>query len=148
MNFFFHAIIALALSYCVAFFLGVSLSAPLIIVIGVLGGLLPDLDCDKSKIFRLTSLLFFASCFYLLYSFFEKTFGFVEALLASFFFSSFFVFVLRVLKPRHRGVFHSFLFALFFGAGVFFLTSSTSFGVIGFAAYSSHLLADGVFKIV
>ncbi len=53
----------------------------------------------------------------------------------------------RFLKPRHRGITHTILFAVVYGM-LFFLLFGKNFAIAGFLGYSSHLIADQEIKLV
>ncbi|NUN11729.1 metal-dependent hydrolase [Candidatus Micrarchaeota archaeon] len=158
MNFLAHVLVSIIACELVALALGLGLLNPIVFAIALLGGLAPDLDHDKSKIYRYASVGVFFILFWFVFNYFQSinfvlTFnesvfsGLGLHLLAGFFVSSLLVFSIRFVKPRHRGMTHSVVFALLFALIVGFLTSSISFGLVGFVAYSSHLVADGVLKL-
>ncbi|PIT85112.1 hypothetical protein COU36_05130 [Candidatus Micrarchaeota archaeon CG10_big_fil_rev_8_21_14_0_10_59_7] len=142
MDAFRHAAIALLLCGALALAYPVALSPALAAVI-LLGALAPDVDHAKSKIFRIVvgALAFCAAALaYLTLPAASRIMGAIIAAVAV-------VLFVLLLKPRHRGITHSFLALAVFGAVVFALTRSQELALYGGVAFLSHLAADMEFKL-
>ncbi|VVB66932.1 LexA-binding, inner membrane-associated putative hydrolase [Candidatus Norongarragalina meridionalis] len=142
MNAFWHAAAALLLCGALSLAVPVELSPQLAAVI-LLGGLAPDVDNSKSNIFRLIvgSLAVCAGALaYLSLPSESRILGAIIAAIAV-------VLFVLLIKPRHRGITHSFLALAVFALVVFALTRSEKLALYGGTAFFSHLLADGEFKL-
>jgi inner membrane protein len=51
------------------------------------------------------------------------------------------------LKPRHRGITHSVIFSIIYGAMIYFIMG-VNLAIAGFLGYFSHLLADREIKLI
>jgi len=113
-------------------------------VISGVAALLPDLDIRSSKASQTTYVLagaaLLAGAIYFAGGAASKTAVYLAALIVTFFALDLFI------RPRHRGVMHGFLFPFIASAIAYFALGEfvASAFLIG---YSSHLLADGMFKL-
>ncbi|NYZ76911.1 metal-dependent hydrolase [Candidatus Micrarchaeota archaeon] len=139
------AIVALAL-HCEIFI--IFLAA----IIGGISALAPDIDHDSSKIRKAADLtvpifgIFFAlssSCYTDVLCITDNWKGIIVSALAI---TGLYTIVITYLKPSHRGIIHSLLFALAYFA-VLYAISDFAFALFGFVGYASHLLADGEIKL-
>jgi inner membrane protein len=110
-----------------------------------LGSLLPDADHHKTKMFKIVCLAIGIAASYLALSPFKQGLGQTNGSLAAFAFGTAAALSYAAFKPRHRGITHTLLAAVIFGAALYF-ASGTAVAVAGFTAYLSHLLADKQIK--
>ncbi len=132
---------------------------PVHFMMGVIGGLLPDIDSDNSTPVKLFfNFLAFGCAFVALFSWADR-YSITELLLlwgAVFFAVRYLVFELFTRLTHHRGVFHSLLAAVFFAC----LVSSVSYhflengaraawlsGLFVFMGYVVHLLLDELYSV-
>lgn len=121
------------------------------ILVGTISALIPDLDHPKSKGTKIINFSIFILIIIFSYSLFLKNTSSFEAIVKFLFFIFVFYFtwlgISNMIRPKHRGITHSFLaliiysIILYFIFGIIFLLA----GVIG---YFSHLLADKCFKLI
>ncbi len=134
---------------------------PVLFALGVLGGLLPDIDADNSTpvrlVFSLLGLLgAFAAVFYALGHYRFSIGELVVLGIGAFAVLRLLVFELFLRLTEHRGVFHSLLAVVFFGC----LTASLSYnlalsppglawlhGLLLGGGYLVHLILDEVFSV-
>ena len=100
--------------------------------ITLLYSILPDLDIRTSKAFLLIS---FCLLSFIIFCFLQNEiiFGIISASV-----------LILMLFLQHRGRIHSFLAALLFSIPIIFV--SWTLAIVGFLAYTSHLIADGEIK--
>ncbi|MEM4360144.1 MAG: metal-dependent hydrolase [Candidatus Bilamarchaeaceae archaeon] len=153
MNWSAHFFIGAALGSIFSALLG--FSPFMIILISLVAGvsaLAPDIDHDSSKIRRIAdltvplfALLFSVSsrCAYLSCSLdaWQTILTSALALVGGY------TIVLTYLKPKHRGIIHSLAFAVIYGL-LLLTISDFTFALFGFLGYFSHLVADGIFKLL
>ena len=119
-----------------------------------MSALVPDLDHRESMGKNILDVLFLLAAIFYSYSSICNqtvcipdismlktiTIGVLSLLGAYFLFFKF-------LKPRHRGITHSILFAVIYSLMVFLLYGF-NLAIAGLVGYLSHLLADKEFKII
>ncbi|OIO24024.1 hypothetical protein AUJ65_02300 [Candidatus Micrarchaeota archaeon CG1_02_51_15] len=116
------------------FGLGASISLQLI-AIACLGALLPDVDHYKTKQFKFVAAVVFATIAILCWQLTANA-------LLSLTVGATAVIVLLALKPRHRGITHSWPAAIVFAVIVYAATLDKGLALAGLAAYASHLVLD------
>ena len=116
-------------------------------VIGGISALAPDIDHDSSKIRKAADITvpIFGFFFSLSSSCYADTVCIMgnwrSIVISALAITGLYTIVITYLKPKHRGMTHTILFALIY----FFLLytiSNTEFALFGFAGYASHLVAD------
>ncbi len=112
-----------------------------------MGALLPDADHHKTKMFQVVSLAIGIGAFFLSKPLMQQRFGEFNGGIASLGIGIIAMILFRLFKPKHRGITHTLFAAALYAAAVFFL-SAPQLAVAGFAAYASHLLADGHVKAI
>lgn len=135
-----HAAIAAACCFLLDAALGWPITAA-IVAATILGALSPDVDHSKTKFFRFFAVVLAAAAAGAVFSATGSA-AYAGAAAAGA------VLVAFVVKPRHRGVTHSFLAAAGFGALAFGVTADMHVAVNAAAAYATHLFADLEFKLV
>jgi len=164
MNYVGHLIVGLILTSIVAYFLYPSHigSIPMLLIfltIGTASALVPDLDHPKSKGTKILN----TTMFILLILFATNlSFGLgssanpfisisidsiVKFLFLSILFCLAWIGLITIIRPRHRGITHSFL-ALGIYSLILYFVFGPVFLVPGAVGYFSHLLADKTFKVV
>lgn len=163
-NFKTHLITAAGISGAAAFVgaqagLASFAEAPALLVLGTLGGLLPDIDSDHSTPIKIGfTLLAFSLAFVAMFAFLGR---FSELHLVGIWLGVFLGVRYAVLElfarfTVHRGAFHSLLAATFFGLGAVCLSwhvfessrlSAWLHGVFVALGYSVHLLLDELFSV-
>lgn len=132
------------------------LFAPLLVLSGTIGGILPDLDSDNSTPVKILFLLFSIIVAIALFMiFFEE--GMVQAILYAF---TGLVTVNFVLKPiflkmtTHRGIFHSIPMGVLCGIGVYYIfdtrlsyEESLYLGAFLTGGYLVHLALDEFYSV-
>ncbi|MEM4707558.1 MAG: metal-dependent hydrolase [Candidatus Anstonellales archaeon] len=117
----------------------------LLVVFSVLGALAPDIDHDSSKIRKIIDFSFPILAFFMTYSYLkninEMLFIYTLALIGIYHI------IITYLKPRHRGIMHTFIFALVVSIIIYFMFSLTA-GILFFIGYASHLVADLKLKVL
>lgn len=148
-----HLLIGLLLGGAIAAFMG--LSPFMIILAAVISGfsaLAPDIDHDSSKVRQITdvSIPVFAlfvsvsgSCSGFACSF-EDWQGIIISALAM---VGAYAILLTYFKPKHRGITHTIVVALLYGA-LIYLMSNFTFAIFALAGYFSHLIADMHVRII
>ncbi len=122
-----------------------------IAAVTVLGAALPDVDLPKTRQFRVVAAFVALAVFALARDFFVQRFPSatqLEAAVAGAVAAAAALGVVYAVKPRHRGVTHSFAALAVFALGVFALTQSPL--VAGFAAlaFATHLACDWEIKLL
>ena len=140
-----HLFIGVFAGLAIGFFcFGMGTQAILFSAVSGAGALLPDIDLRKSKIsqiaYAVAAVLIAAFSFLLSDGDIARMLTYAAAMALGLLALDFLV------RPRHRGITHSLLFALALAAAAYFL-----FGLVAASAlltgYLSHLLADGVLKL-
>ncbi len=151
-----HAAIGAVVSLAAAYLLGVHdvLGLMFFFVFGGLAALVPDLDHDASKgrqILDMVAIGFAGSTAYMsgcgngiCIPAMEKIGGMVIALLAMV--GIYFLFF-KFFKPKHRGITHTLVATVVFGAILSFMTGFTV-AMVGAVGYLSHLVADQHIKVI
>ena len=147
MNWWQHALVALAVGLIAAFYFAVP-ATPLLLAVIVVGGLAPDVDHHKAKAFKALTALLLAGGFYFAFGYLKTRLEFVYALGASVLIAGGIAAIAFVVKPRHRGITHSLLAVGVFTALVFILTNKQEIALLGGLAYFSHLAADLEIKLI
>lgn len=145
-----HVLVALLVCAIAAALLGMQTALePIVLSVVVLGALAPDVDHRRTKLFKLVmavvfvaSLVLFASVFQTLFEA-QQPLNWLYALGAA----AAVTVLVCLLKPRHRGITHSFLALAAFAAVVYALTRSTDYALLGGLAYFTHLAGDKEFKL-
>lgn len=110
-----------------------------LVVFSVLGALAPDIDHDSSKIRKIIDFSFPPLALAMVYSYFrtinETVIVYTLALIGIYHI------VITYLKPKHRGITHTFAFAFLISA-IIYLLFSLNAGILFFIGYASHLAAD------
>lgn len=139
MNYQAHIIVSL-LALLLVYFFGYPIT-PIAVLLIVFGALFPDIDHPKSKISQIFKYLVPIVVFYLIYTTYKILYVSLALAVIS-------LFLLYLLRPRHRGWIHS-LFALgLFSLIVYLLTKSVYYASIFGLGYFSHLLADTEIKVI
>lgn len=137
-----HVLFGLAAGVIFAYFFNIDY---FLVVFAVLGALAPDIDHDSSKIRKIIDWSFPVLAFFMSYSYFriinEMVFVYALALIGVYHT------VITYLKPKHRGITHTLVFAFIISAIVYFMFSLNA-GILFFIGYASHLLADLKLKAV
>lgn len=133
--------------------------APWYILIGIIGGMLPDIDSDNSKpVKRLFFFLSILSCI-AVWRFFKDcliTDQLIVILLASYFLVRYVIFFFFQKMTVHRGIFHSLLAAVFFGLSItclsyYYLKFNTLHawynGIFLSIGFVVHLCLDEIFSV-
>ncbi len=121
-------------------------------VVGGVSALAPDIDHDSSKIRSIANYTVpIFSIFFVLSSSCYIDIACIAANWRNIFVSALaitglYTIVMTYLKPSHRGVTHSILFAFIYFA-ILYAVSTLSFALFGLAGYLSHLVADGEIKL-
>ncbi len=143
-----HAIIGAVLAAVVLYFLHANLiTISILSIFAAFSALLPDIDHSMSKIRVITdrAIVIFA----LLYGYnsCNPSCQTLEFLKTALLLIGIYFLAITFLKPRHRGITHSLLFTVLYGAFLyaFFDLNLAIAGVIG---YGSHLLADRQIKLI
>ena len=139
MNYQAHIIVAL-IFLLIIYFIGMPLT-PIAVILVVFGALFPDIDHPKSKISQIFKYLTPIVVFYLFYTTYHLVFESIALAIIS-------LFLLYLLRPRHRGWIHSFFALFLFSFIVYLLTKNTYYASIFGIGYFSHLCADTEFKII
>ena len=150
MNYTGHIIFSLVLLIPAAFVLRISDAWPFIAV-GVASSLLPDIDHPKSKISSFVKqFVLLPTGLYLSYLMFRPCSGLDWLYLAIVGLLLFFVIstMVNLLRPRHRGITHTYLALLSFSVLVFILSRNVELCVSAALGYFSHLIADKTFKVL
>jgi membrane-bound metal-dependent hydrolase YbcI (DUF457 family) len=119
-----------------------------------LAALVPDLDLDGTKGRSILDIVFAAFALYMVY--FSGCGGRIcipaisalpsMAIMFFAFVGAYFV-LFRFFKPRHRGITHTLVACLVFGALVYLFTG-LQLAIAGGIGYLSHLVADQQIKII
>ena len=122
-------------------------------IIGGISALAPDIDHDSSKIRKTADItvpifgVFFAlsaSCYADITCIIGDWKSIVISALAI---TGLYTIVITYLKPKHRGITHTVLFALIYFC-LLYTVANFSFALFGFAGYASHLLADKHVRLI
>ncbi|MBI5226578.1 metal-dependent hydrolase [Candidatus Micrarchaeota archaeon] len=167
MNWLQHLLVSLALCHAVLFVFHVPWSAPLMAA-AALGAWFPDVDHEKTRIFKFSLAVVFALAFSFAYvalspsipagnvvpqgnSFFPFASGNGSfsvsggwALWASMVFALGLSLCWYFLKPRHRGIMHHPLMGVVLGAVLVLVSGNAWAGIVSAVAFGSHLGADVV----
>jgi len=137
-----HVLFGLVAGGIAAYFLNLDY---FLVVFAVLGALAPDIDHDSSKIRKIIDWSFPILAFFMAYSYFKKldesVFVYALAIIGVYHI------IITYLKPKHRGITHTFIFAFLISAIVWFIFSLGA-GVLFFIGYISHLVADAQAKLL
>ena len=119
--------------------------------LAVVSSLLPDIDNRNSIMFRVVNILLFI----ILYGSSFMTFGLgwgnwtLAIVVPLMVFILWFVFLSRLLIPRHRGIVHSILTMLIWSSVVGVGTGNFILVVVALTGFWSHLVLDGIpFKVI
>ena len=126
--------------------LGEPFTLPAAAVIAM-GALLPDADHHKTRMFQAVSLVIGIGAFFLSKPVMQQRFGEFNGGIASLCIGLAGTALFRLLKPKHRGITHTVFAAALYAAITCFL-STPQLALAGFAAYASHLVADGHVKMI
>lgn len=116
-------------------------------IIGGLSALAPDIDHDSSKIRKAADIT--VPIFGFFFSLSSSCYANVDCIMGSWrtivisalAITGLYTIVITYLKPKHRGITHTILFALVFFA-LLYTVSNFAFALFGLAGYVSHLVAD------
>src|SRR3989338_6045805 len=135
-----HALIGIVATAIVLFFMGLRLES--IVLLAIFAGfsaLLPDIDHQMSKIRAISDRAF--PIFALVYSYnLCSSCNILETAKNALLLVGVYFLVVTFLKPKHRGITHSILFVLIYGATLFLLFN-INIAIAGAVGYASHLLA-------
>ena len=134
MNAFQHIVFSLALVGALVWASQIPAGLP-IFAAAILGALLPDVDHEKTKVFRFLLVAVGAAVFATVFSLKKDALFSALAALSS-------TALLFLAKPRHRGITHSAVAPFVYGGALFLLSRDATLALVGFAAYGSHLVAD------
>jgi len=150
-----HVIIGALLGLIVSLLLGEGL-IPIIIITAFSGlcALVPDLDHDTSKGRQWLDIAFVGIAFLVVYGsacgadICVPGLGSIGGMVVTFLAmaGAYFLFM-RFLKPRHRGITHTFAACFAFTILLYFMAGKT-LALAGFVGYASHLIADNELKLV
>jgi hypothetical protein len=144
---------------CLKAGLAPDVETPVLLGLGMLGGLLPDIDSDNSVPIRISFNLLALFLAFLTMFVFVGRYTVLELLaiwLGVFVGVRYLVLELFIALTVHRGVFHSVLAAVFFGLGTVSLAdhvfgrpyrSAWLYGVFIVLGYLIHLLLDELFSV-
>jgi len=145
MNWKLHLLLGVLFGAAVAHF-GFNASAAQIFLFSAIAGvsaLVPDIDLRKSKVSKIVYLL--GGAVVLLASYLLSGGNWQKMLLYAGALGIGLLAFDVLVRPRHRGIVHSYLFLVFAAVAVYF--AAGFFFAAAFAAgYLSHLLSDGVLK--
>jgi len=122
-------------------------------VIGGISALAPDIDHDSSKIRKTADLT--VPVFGIFFALSSTCYADADCIITNFrtiiisalAITGLYTIIITYLKPRHRGIVHTLLFAgIFFF--LLFLISSLQFALFGFVGYVSHLVADKHVRLI
>ncbi|MCC7570985.1 metal-dependent hydrolase [Candidatus Micrarchaeota archaeon] len=109
-----------------------------------LTALIPDVDLPQSKATQILSFILLVLCFFISFNFFKNIIYQIAGGVVLFII---YKLLYHFFKPRHRGITHS-----FFAVGVVFIISLFVFNwphlLFIPLGYFSHLLSDGVLKLI
>ncbi len=122
-------------------------------IIGGISALAPDIDHDSSKIRKAADIT--VPIFGVFFSLSSTCYADVACIvsdwrtiiISALAITGLYTIVITYLKPRHRGITHTVLFALVY-FGLLYTVSNFSFALFGLAGYASHLLADQHIKLI
>jgi len=148
-----HLLIGLLLGGAIAAFMG--LSPFMIILAAAISGfsaLVPDIDHDSSKVRQITDVSIPVFALFVSISggcsgfscTFEDWQGIIVSALAM---VGAYMILITYFKPKHRGITHTIVVALLYGA-LIFLMSNFNFAIFALAGYMSHLVADMHVKVI
>jgi membrane-bound metal-dependent hydrolase YbcI (DUF457 family) len=137
-----HVFLGLIAGWIAAYFLNIDY---FLVVFSVLGALAPDIDHDSSKIRKIIDWSFPILALAMVYSYF-KTINEMLLIYALALIGIYHI-IITYLKPKHRGITHTFTFAFIISAVVYFLFSFNA-AILFFIGYISHLAADMRVKIL
>ncbi len=122
-------------------------------IIGGISALAPDIDHDSSKIRKAADITVpIFGVFFSLSSICYADVGCIIAnwrtiIISALAITGLYTIVITYLKPKHRGITHTLLFALVY-FGLLYTVSNFSFALFGLAGYVSHLVADQHIKLI
>jgi membrane-bound metal-dependent hydrolase YbcI (DUF457 family) len=131
-----HVFLGLIAGGIAAYFLNIDY---FLVLFSVLGALAPDIDHDSSRIRKIIDWSFPILALAMVYSYF-KTINEMLLIYALALIGVYHI-IITYLKPKHRGITHTFIFAFIISAVVYFLFSFNA-AILFFIGYASHLLAD------
>ena len=148
-----HLLIGLFVGGAIAAFMG--LSPFMIILAAAIAGfsaLAPDIDHESSKVRQITDISVPVFALFISISggcsgfscSFEDWQGIIISALAM---VGAYAILLTYFKTKHRGITHTIVVALLYGA-LIFLMSNFTFAIFALAGYTSHLLADMHIKLI
>ncbi len=129
-----HLLVAL-LAVALAGFLFRWAWTPALFAAALLGGIFPDVDHEKTKLFRFFLIALMATVFTMAFASRGDFLLSGMAALAS-------AGALFLVKPRHRGITHAWPAPIVFSLLLFVITSQVPVASAGGLAYASHLAAD------
>lgn len=143
-----HMLISVALATCLMVAIGaLEANTVLFVSAAALGALLPDLDHTESrgtKWMHSIALAMIAVIVFGYLGFSIDTVSIVPFVATGLIFGAFCV-AYRMFKPHHRGILHSWLYAIVLTAGAYILTQDFYISTgIGFGVIA-HLIGDGIF---
>lgn len=150
-----HAMIGAILGLGVFLLLGSDIVTLLMVtVFAGLSALVPDLDHDASKGRQWLDMAFVGFAFMTVYGSACGTgiclpaFGAMGGMIVTFLaMAGMYFLFFRFLKPRHRGITHTLVACLVFGALLFFMTGRM-LALAGTIGYASHLIADQHIRLI
>lgn len=128
-----------------------------IFAFGGFSGLLPDIDHKQSRITRVVVVFGVLIIAYISYASIgapkdNLLVWFAELTVKIIVYSLAFIGLMTVIRPRHRGITHTFLFAAVYAIIIYMLIYPSAYSFIiaitGFVGYTSHLLADRCIKFI
>jgi hypothetical protein len=139
-----HIIGGAAAFFCVnyiAYGMALGSQSATLLAAATLGAAFPDVDERHTRQFRAVLVVLCAAAFVFAYSFFASDVA--KAAAAGIAFAAVAAAAAIIIKPRHRGIVHTYEFALAFAAAMFLLRGPEA-AAAGFLGYASHLLLDSV----
>jgi len=122
-------------------------------IVGGLSALAPDIDHDSSKIRQAADItvpvfgVFFALSSTCYADFQCIASDWRTIIISALAITGLYTIVITYLKPRHRGITHTLVFAAVYFA-LLYAVANLSFALFGLAGYVSHLLADRHVKLI
>ena len=141
-NWIFHILIAVLLTLGISMFFHLNL--PIIFFAAlIIGAILPDLDSPTSKATQIMNGIAVVAISYILGEYFKWQFSLESTIITVVVYATFIIFVM-LIRPEHRGILHSYFFAVVAGIGAFVLTGNYYVGLGIIAGCFAHLIGDGI----
>ena len=131
----------LAANY-IAYGAGLGSQSAAIFAAAILGAVFPDVDERHTRQFRAVLVVLCTAAFVFAFSFFPDSL--TTAVAAGVGLAAAVGLAAVVVKPRHRGIVHTYLLAFAFAVVVFFLRGADA-AFAGLLGYASHLVLDRLF---